>query len=270
MEKFQYPADMPYDIKWIYPKMQKPNAFFRAVSKGVIGAVGLISKIIVVLLNKTSIYNIEVLENIVENRPKNQPLLTYSNHYSCGDDPGIFGCLKLRNVCSPSRIRWSVAAHDICFTNFWHSSFFMYGKCIPVIRGGGIYQPAIDMCIEKLKLGEWVHIFPEGKVNMEKEYMRLKWGIGRILKELYPIQPIIIPIYHIGMDNLLPNYPPYYFRFNNKLTFNFGNPIDISDVMKNISDNNVDDITARKMITDKLQEQLNIIRVETEKLHNNS
>jgi len=49
-----------------------------------------------------------------------------------------------------------MAAHDICFTNVWHSSFFMFGKCIPVIRGGGVYQPAVDLCIQKLKLGEWV------------------------------------------------------------------------------------------------------------------
>lgn len=38
----------------------------------------------------------------------------------------------------------------------WHSSFFTYGKCVPVIRGAGVYQPAVDLCIQKLKLGEWV------------------------------------------------------------------------------------------------------------------
>lgn len=109
---------------------------------------------ILVCLNKTRIFNKQRLEDLVENRQ--EPLLTISNHYSCFDDPGIFGCLKLKNVCSSKRIRWSMAAHDICFTNVWHSSFFMYGKCIPVIRGAGVYQPAVDLCIQKLKLGEWV------------------------------------------------------------------------------------------------------------------
>lgn len=69
------------------------------------------------------------------------------------------------------------------------------------------------------------------------------------------------------MDELLPNYPPYYFRFNKKLTFNFGNPIDISETITSVFDKKLDEVTARKIITDKLQEELNILRIETEALH---
>lgn len=114
-------------------------------------------------------------------RPPNQPLLTISNHYSCFDDPAIWGCLKLKNVCSSKRIRWSMAAHDICFTNRIHSLFFMFGKCIPVVRGEGVYQPAVDLCIEKLKQGDWVHVFPEGRVNMDKEHLRFVYSFSSCL-----------------------------------------------------------------------------------------
>lgn len=160
-----------------------------------------------------------------------------------------------------------MAAHDICFTNKIHSLFFMLGKCIPVVRGEGVYQPAVDLCIQKIKDGDWVHVFPEGRVNMDKEHMRLKWGVGRILFESYPISPIIVPIWHEGMDCLLPNYPPYYFRFNSKLTFNFGNPIDLSATMKMIFDKKIDEVEARKLITNEIQEKLEVLREETEQLH---
>ncbi|CAO1328042.1 unnamed protein product [Diamesa tonsa] len=249
---------MGYDLKWIFPRLEKPNLIFRVASRITVGLVGLFSRILVVCLNKTKVYNLHRLENLM-NRPNKQALLTVSNHYSCFDDPALWGCLKLKDVCSVKRIRWSMAAHDICFTNKVHSWFFMLGKCIPVVRGEGVYQPAIDLCIQKLKLGDWVHVFPEGKVNMEKEYLRLKWGVGRIIYETYPINmPVIIPMWHEGMDDLLPNYPPYYFRLNTKLTFNFGNPIDLSKTMKEITDKKVDEVEARRMITDEIQKELNV------------
>lgn len=222
--------------------------------------------VLAVCLNRTKVYNQHRLENFMD-RPPNQPLLTVSNHYSCFDDPSIWGCLKMKNVCSAKRIRWSLAAHDICFTNKLHSMFFMLGKCIPCVRGAGVYQPAIDLCIEKLKLGDWVHVFPEGKVNMDKEHMRLKWGVGRIIFETYPVSPIIVPIWHEGMSDLLPNYPPYYFRLNTKLTFNFGNPIDLSQTMKRIFDSKLDEVEARRLITDEIQKELEVLRAETEQLH---
>lgn len=65
---------------------------------------------------------------------------------------------------------------------------------ITKFAGAGVYQPAVDLCIQKLKQGDWVHVFPEGKVNMEKERMRYKWGVGRILYETYPVSPIIVPM----------------------------------------------------------------------------
>lgn len=52
----------------------------------------------------------------------------------------VLGSISWKHLVSRRRMRWSLAAHDICFTNVFHSYFFMLGKCIPVIRGKGVYQ----------------------------------------------------------------------------------------------------------------------------------
>lgn len=134
------------------------------------------------------------------------------------------------------------------------------GKCIPVIRGGGVYQPAVDLCIEKLAAGDWVHIFPEGKVNMTKEHLRFKWGIGRMIYES-PVIPIIVPIWHEGMDEVLPNYPPYILKFGKKITINIGEPIDISELVGSLKADDTPEPIARKIITDKLQEHMTVSRL---------
>lgn len=124
-----------------------------------------------------------------------------------------------------------------------------------------MYQQAVDLCIEKLAIGDWVHIFPEGKVNMTKENLRFKWGIGRMIYES-PVVPIIVPIWHEGMDTVLPNYPPYILKFGKKITINVGQPINISDLVSSLKLKNTPEPIARKIITDRLQEEMNVSQIE--------
>lgn len=64
---------------------------------------------------------------------------------------------------------------------------------------------------EKLKNGSWCHIFSEGKIyqnwrfiNEEPVLGTLKHGIGKLIVHSYPNVPIVLPIYHKGMNMIIP------------------------------------------------------------------
>ena len=90
--------------------------------------------------NKARIYGQENLYKALEGRPKDTPLITVTNHHSCMDEPLIWGCLKNKHLTNNSLMRWALAAHDICFSNKFHSLFFAFGKSIPIVRGDGPNQ----------------------------------------------------------------------------------------------------------------------------------
>jgi len=55
--------------------------------------------LLLVWLNKTRVYNKEILANILDSKEKGKPVLTVSNHYSCFDDPGLWGMLLCLLIC---------------------------------------------------------------------------------------------------------------------------------------------------------------------------
>ncbi|CAH0394459.1 unnamed protein product [Bemisia tabaci] len=259
-------SEIGSSIDWVFPTLRRPVFFWNIASSITVAAVGIFAKIFIRWFNKPKIHNVHYLHRALQ-RPSHIPLLTVSNHHSCFDDPGLWASLDWSTFCSRRKMRWTLAAHDICFTKTFHSYFFMLGKCIPIIRGRGVYQEAVNFVIQDIMpQGEWLHIFPEGKVNMTKEELRFKWGIGRIIYES-PVIPIIVPMWHIGMDQILHNEPPYYLRTNKRVTFNFGNPIDLRQAVAKLREANVKPKEARKKITDLIQKELYALKTETEELH---
>ncbi len=47
-----------------------------------------------------------------------------------------------------------------------------------------------------------------GKINLENAVTRWKWGVGRLIAECTKT-PIVIPVWHVGMEDILPTRSPY-------------------------------------------------------------
>ncbi|XP_052622790.1 N-acylphosphatidylethanolamine synthase isoform X2 [Lactuca sativa] len=133
----------------------RPNHLGGLPRKTVIMAVGTFAKAVASLLNSTSVDNADTLLNLVRSRPPGVPLITVSNHMSTLDDPVMWG-FKGFPTCNADLQRWVLAAEDICFKNPVLSYFFRLGKCIPITRGGGIYQEHMNEALDRLSNGDWV------------------------------------------------------------------------------------------------------------------
>jgi len=271
---------MPLDIPWPFPDdvsgRSLKSRFWRIRSNVTLFTVGSMCKVWMQYLNTTEVHNHENWIRAVRDREKGRPLLTICNHTSNIDDPLLFGLLPFQLAFSPSSLRWGLGAHNVCFKKPSHGTFCALSRIIPVIRGGGVYQRGVDMILEKMDKGEWAHVFPEGKVNMTQEWMRLKWGMGRLVSECR-VPPLVLPFWHEGLTDVLPHKLPYRLQTGQRVTVVFGDVVDSTDLLASFrengagdgedSDDDGDGTLVRKAVTDYFQQELLVLREKTRKLH---
>ncbi|RLN92286.1 hypothetical protein BBJ28_00011826 [Nothophytophthora sp. Chile5] len=123
-----------------------------------------VSKFYLQLLNRTSVQGSEILAKQLDERPAGTSVITISNHSATVDDPAVFA-----NMMS-----WN---QEYCYSKGrFLSAVFFGAKTLPVKRGAGIDH---------------------------KEIGRLKWGVGKLIARATQ-RPIVVPIYHHNMEQLMP------------------------------------------------------------------
>ncbi|CAN8061554.1 unnamed protein product [Agarophyton chilense] len=103
-------------------------------------------------------------------------------------------------------MRWGLCSLDICFQNTLISRTLRLGKALPIERRGGVSQRYLTDAGQKLTAGDWVHIYPEGRVSQDGMGYA-KRGAGKLLAMAYEScqeLPLVLPIYHQGVESVMP------------------------------------------------------------------
>ncbi|KAK2605088.1 hypothetical protein N8I77_007961 [Diaporthe amygdali] len=141
-----------------YPQ-RRPNGLWRGSSAMVMGLTGTLSQGFLNGLNDVQTTGLDNFVRILESREdpfqRQRGLITVSNHISVIDDPVIWGVLPLRMAFQPWNLRWSLGAHDICFSNKLLSTFFTLGQVLPTHRTlhsqhAGLFQPTMTQAVRLL------------------------------------------------------------------------------------------------------------------------
>lgn len=171
-------------------------------------------RLLIQRLNHLETFNVEAFQQA---HALDRPLLTFSNHTSLFDDPWLVATFA---PTSWDDNRWCATDALNFFSHPLTARFFSFGRGVPIVRGAGLNQPGFDFLIERLRGGDWVHIFPEGGRSRNPEHLRtpLKTGLGYLVKQT---RPLLLPFHHTGMERILPigaRFP----RFGERVRLAFG------------------------------------------------
>ncbi len=199
--------------QWVEPK---EHFFNRLLSTFLTLSTGIVSFILLYVFNNTKIYGREVINR------EDGPYVFASNHTTMFDSGFIDGLIFFRRGM---KSYYNLPFHTPEYGNFYKNSilsFYMnHVKCIPLMRGKGLNQPAQLLVEEKLKTNGIVHIFPEGTRSRTGKLLPGKGGVG---KRIYNTRVKVIPCYHEGIRDILmvgTSMP----KFGKKIRIIIGEPI---------------------------------------------
>ena len=180
----------------------------------------------------------------VMGREAGRPLITVSNHASTFDDPGLLSVMLPWSFYTSEwrhqKVRWALCANDICHSRPFISAFFLAGKTLPIVRGAGREQPIMAVVEERLRRhGDWLHVFPEGRVRQDGQMNPLKTGLAQILCGVADAQPIVLPFHHRGMEDVMriPSKRPATGKHVHVLV---GEPVQLADLLQRCKQKGVD------------------------------
>ncbi|KAI5817181.1 acyltransferase-domain-containing protein [Pyronema omphalodes] len=218
--------------------MDPPTSLSQLLSNITIITVTAASRLFLFGFNNTTVIGLDPFTKLLDERREDRKngrtprgLITVSNHKSVIDDPLLFGILPLRHLL-PNR--WSLGSADICFTTPLKSLFFSSGHVLPTYRLhrspslGGLWQPTLHLFPRLLDKGEWVHIFPEGRIQQHPVHqMRyFKWGVARGILEAEQ-HPVIVAIWLQGLEEVMHedrNWPRWIPRAGKSVRIVIGEP----------------------------------------------
>ncbi|MFI1920307.1 lysophospholipid acyltransferase family protein [Nocardia sp. NPDC020380] len=170
----------------------------------VFGVLGLICKSALALATRsTTVCGRDRLIDLLTDEARTCGVVVVANHRSPVDDPLMWGVLPWSVLLRPRRMRWTLGAAELCFTNPVTSRLSSLAKILPIVRGDGIFQPSIDDAIRVLDEGGVVTIFSEGRINQTQQLLRFKWGVARLIAE--PAEsPVLVPVHLHGFEQIMP------------------------------------------------------------------
>ncbi|MCX7835679.1 MAG: 1-acyl-sn-glycerol-3-phosphate acyltransferase [bacterium] len=176
------------------------------------------------------------------------------NHVSMLDDFFLGGpILGLKGVLNYKHFPYHAPEEKNFFKGKILSYFMRKLKCVPLTRGAGFTQPGMLRLIELAEEGNILWIYPEGGRTRTGDIQRGKAGVGLIL---YRSRSQAIPVYHHGLQNILPigKQIPRLFR---KVDIIVGNPVPLDDLFEL-----PDEPRTWQAIADRIIEHIKALREE--------